>query len=194
MDIPGEPSLTKTTGLPPIRVPLPLEGRLQSGPFWFLVHSLFGLFGLTLLFVVGCLMAYGRGDAFTFVIGPVVLLPVLAFSMNTISYYRDLTRRRPILLIDERGLWDRRSADQPLLWSDVASAKALRARGEYAAVDLRLRRPFAARRRPRSPATLRYLFRRRADELIVSLEFLRDSRSLALVIAELVKRHGGDGE
>jgi hypothetical protein len=190
VDIPAKPTLVKTTGLPPIRVWLPLEGRMQTNPFWFVLYSLLGLIGPIMLLASGFFIAGGQSDVLASVMGLLVLLPFLALSMITLTYYCDLIRPRPVRLIDERSLWDSRSLERPLLWTDVAKAKALRGR-EYHSVHLHLRRSSAARRKARSLATAWHLVRRRDRELFVSLGFLKDPRVLALAMLELVKRHGG---
>lgn len=106
---------------------------------------------------------------------------------------RDAFRPFPIIEIDERGFKDARSFERPIPWDFVTEVTPRMTRGaSVAGVHLRLRHAVEARHNPLRPGTLGFQWRRRPDELYVSLMMLRPGpETLANAIMALVRRHGG---
>ena len=121
IEFPPAPGFWKTTGLPPIRVELPLQSKMRAGPGVFL----FNLFGL----VLGCaFILTGLADFAAFsstglaLYGVLItLLGVLLWSF-TFSYFVDLMRSGPHLTIDTEGIRDRRTIRTCLRWSEIVEA------------------------------------------------------------------------
>jgi hypothetical protein len=105
----------------------------------------------------------------------------------------DAFRPSPVIEIDERGFKDARSFERPIPWDVVTEVTPRMTRGaSVAGVHLRLRHTVAARHNPLRPGTLGFQWRRRPDELYVSLMMLRPGpETLANAIMALVRRHGG---
>lgn len=57
------------------------------------------------------------------------------------SALRDLLLRRPVLALDDTGIADRRVADEPIAWSDVATATSLLRAGGGVVLELKPARP-----------------------------------------------------
>lgn len=65
----------------------------------------------------------------------------------------DLLLKRPVLTIDDTGLFDARVADAPIPWTDITAATSLRGAGRGGVV-LELRTPLQTRLDPTRPGTL----------------------------------------
>ncbi len=191
IDVPGDPTMTRTANIPPIRVPLPLEAKIRSGFHSFALHvaaaMLSGLtvwLGLWVLFGDGAGLDVRAAGLFTALLGA-------AYFINAVSFVIDLTRQQPLLTVDASGFWDRRATAGPIPWSQVESAKSITGLFSHQGAFLKLRRPVEARRRPIRLATFHYLFRRRGNELIVPVNSFSNRDIIVRAMLALVRRHGG---
>ena len=194
VDVPGDPTMTRTANIPPVRVPLPLEAKMQISFLRFLLYVGLGLFGAVLV-LVGLVMLIDRSAGLDInIAGALLAFFAPALIVDAFSYFTNLTRPQPHLTVDADGFWDRGATAGPLPWSAVVSAKSLDGKFGHAAVVLQFRRPVEARRRPTRLATLRYLWRRRHDEMVVPVDYFANRKVVARAMLALVRRHGGDAK
>lgn len=114
-----------------------------------------------------------------------VAVPVAAVA---IAAWRDLTLPRPVLVIDDAGIFDRRVTDAPVPWSDVKAATSLLpGRG---GVVLELDRPIEGRANPFRAGT--FLFERPEPGLlhIPVVSMTVPAKRLVAAILEQVKQNG----
>jgi hypothetical protein len=183
VEIPAEPTLLRTAG-PPLRVPLPLEARPRADFPAFLLMAAAFAGGLALLLFAWllvasaiavaplALVAFGPAGAALGFLGGV-------FIAGACVYFLDLARQAPALRLTRTTFWDRRQMSAPLSWADVTHAELRRSWLGAHAVLLTLRAPAKVRRNPLRFGALPYLARRRSEELVVPLSFVREGRVVA---------------
>ena len=195
IEIPGEPGLFKTVDLPSEYVPLPLE----VGARWQQMTVLVGLLGLFFLSgaALSLLSLQQTNQSIWSITGMSAVGLLMAavgvcFTGAAVTAIADDSTRFPLLVIDDAGIWDKRSVRSPLAWSDVAHAKIAYTKGGVGGVRLQFRCPIEARHNPFRLGTLGFSWRRRSDELHVAVMGLDiKPRSLALTITTMVQRNGG---
>jgi len=195
IEIPGEPGFLKTVDLPPQFLPLPLKAGARFQP----LAALSGLLGLFLLFgAMMVLVGIPLTDQSIWAIagmsaaGLFMAAAAICFTGAALTAIVDDSRRYPVLVIDEPGIWDKRSVQAPLAWSDTAHAKVVYTKVGVAGVQLKLRHTIEASHNPFRLGTLGFSWRRRPDELYVSVMGLdAKPRLLALAITTMVQRNGG---
>ncbi len=112
--------------------------------------------------------------------------------LMAVTGFVDLVRGARLLVLGPHSFMDRRQCREAIAWSNVSYAKVTYTRWGFAGVYLKLRHPVKACHNPFRIGTMFALWRRRADELHVSIIFLNWSgHDIAHTILALVKRHGG---
>jgi len=133
-------------------------------------------------------------------INPTIELSFLALPTTAVGLFfvvvgyaivSDLQLRRPVLNIDEEGVFDRRVADRPIAWTEVAEAVLAPGGG---AVQLALREPLDARVSPYRAGTMGIRATPPGQVLIPIRAMDRPAHQLASALLEAAKRFGKPGE
>ena len=191
VEIPGRPTLWKTVGLPPIRIDFPLESEMRVGFGVFLVYLVATLFGG--MHVLAGIWILSAGAPFTLTLSALgaVLLGAFVF-IGAGSYFVDLARKGPHLVMDAEGIRDRRVLHSNLKWSDIVEATCEIGRfSEYSGLSVQARQPIQANRNPLRLSGLVHLLRRRPDQVLFPLGRFRNNRFLGETALAMVRRNGG---
>jgi hypothetical protein len=199
IEVPAEPTLLGRFNPPPQRLRLPL----RAGPRGSLFHVAAGLIGALFLFGAAAMLVAGPAfwlrstrDALIFVaMFPFTAVMGLCSGAAALTAALDLTRSFPLMVLEEDTLLDKRLMRRPIPWSDVRRAKFTYTGGGVGGVHLQLRRTVEAFQNPFRLGTLGFYWRRRGDELHISVMTLDlTPHTLAHAIAALVRRHGGEAD
>jgi hypothetical protein len=193
VEFPGEPTLRAGSAVPPVRILLPSQqSRGARGivvlAAWTGVAAAFVLLPAGMLVLGLWSLRSPKEVAICAIFLPVAAMGiVLAGAAATLLI--DLARASPLVVVTSDGLYDRRVLDEMIPWSDVVHAQPWPG---YTAMALRLRRDVNARHNPFRFGPACRKWRRRPNELYISVRFLTVSpHDLAHCIATLVQRHGG---
>ena len=179
------PGFWKTTGLPRLRVELPLESRMTIGltfPFYLLVAALGfgGLFaGLS-----------GFPESLSF--WPDRILHCLvgaAWWSMAIPYFFDLVRSKPLLIIDSEGIRDSRMLRFLLRWPQISEARVVRGKWPLSPMGILLTTS--------TPAHKRFTMRMeglpglRSNVILIPLHGFANGKLLGEAALVMVAHHGG---
>jgi hypothetical protein len=191
VEIPGRATFWRTVGLPPIRIDLPLESEMRVGFGVFLSYLVVSVFGGMLVIAGIWILASGASVTVTLSALGAVLLGVFAL-IGAGSYFVDLARKGPHLIMDAEGIRDRRVLHSKLRWSEIDEAICQSGKfTDYSALSIRARRPILANRNPLRLSGLIHIVRRRPDVLFIPLDGFRNNRFLGETALAMVRRHGG---
>jgi hypothetical protein len=182
------------------QVQLPLEARARFGLAGWLLLPLSLFFFAVARKLLGDMFGNAAGPNAP-IIGPLVMVAILTIvALLSVGAFLtlvvDYKTSGPLITLDHRGLWDRRSLDRIILWSEVSHAKILHG-GKFGescdAVRLQLRHGVEARHNPLRLGALTSAWFRGRRELIIPVSSLDlPGQRLALAIVTLVKANGGD--
>jgi hypothetical protein len=194
VQFPGPPTFRAGSAVPPVRVRLPLEAEPRRGVFSAMAAS----WGVTALIMALIAMAAVAAQLSEPVPTPWTkatagwALASLSAAIGVqlvgtaVTYFLDLMRAPPFLVITSQGIFDRRMLERMSPWSDVMEARSWA--GQFA-ICLRLRQDLNVRQ---NPFRLVPVWRRRPDEVYIPVRFLTvRPHDLVHCIATLVQQHGG---
>jgi hypothetical protein len=193
VEFPGQPTLRAGSAVPPVRIVLPLAAEprrtlctvLAAGTG--LVAAI-ALLGAAMLALVLWSQPSPKDIAFCAILLPAMLAMGVVMAGTAATLVIDCARTPPAVVITAEGLYDRRVRDEIISWSDVIHAQAWPGQP---ALSLRLRRDVKARHNPFRFGPACRKWRRRANEVHISVLFLTVSpHDLVLCITTLVRRHG----
>jgi hypothetical protein len=161
-------------------------------------------FLVPLCLIGGALVAIGAAtrppqsvaDVIMLFIGVVMMACGGCLLACVVTLVTDMFRRGPILTITQEAIHDTRLTTQPVPWSAVDKASFVwqdpYTQMNPVAVRIELRDPLPARHNPFRFGTFLFRWRRELNELHVPLWMLSKCHfSLARIILEMVRRHGG---
>ncbi len=173
-----------------VRIPLPFEVLLRRRWLgWSLLAVVFAL-GLFMLWAAASLFLpnFGNSDILTFlVIFPIGLGFGTLLCAGAVIHTADLWRKRPVVSVDDNGVWDRRQTTRPVRWDEILSVTGPE---HLFSIIFRLRDDIDARRNPLRFGAWRYLFIQRRDHLVVPRILLVQEHLVCQVVAKLAEKHG----
>lgn len=144
--VPGEPTLTKTANIPPIKVELPASFWLSDGKpaAWVLALPLLVLMIFFLLWLVPAVWSeylHGRQNLLPALVETAFCIcATVGFTVQVIStawtLYVAYEKHGPVLRLYEEGFQDLRVSPDLICWKDVAAAKPIS--GAYSGYSFKL--------------------------------------------------------
>ncbi|WP_141245167.1 hypothetical protein [Mesorhizobium sp. WSM3860] len=149
VEVPGDTTLWKTQGIPPIRIKLPIEASGRFPWYWpiFGIASVWAL-SSSVKFYSTAVQNWEAGNSLGrlgWVAGIFGCLFVsFLFAGMLARAVLDAASSRPLLILTKEALWDRRQLDEPMPWSNVEQVSFQSSRLSLAA-HLKLAQPVYVR-------------------------------------------------